>query len=118
MRRDPGDGTQIVPGHKGRSHLFDYGDGLLGVAVIPASGSAYWWNAAREVFAAVGMAIRQNGDHEGIATFDPQSPEQTRLALKYAGVRRRKQISAEHKAKLQAGLLRAKTSLVGEGLTA
>jgi hypothetical protein len=53
------DGTTIIPGRKGKSHLFEYDDELLGVMVMPDTGTAHWWNAARAAFLGVGMEIRQ-----------------------------------------------------------
>jgi hypothetical protein len=39
------------------------------------------------------MQITQNCDQEGVATFDPEKPEQVRLALKYTDVKRRRRVS-------------------------
>jgi hypothetical protein len=90
---DKGDGTTIIPGRKGASHLFEYGEGLLGVLVLPNAGTAHWWNAAREAFRRAGMEIRQDCDQEGIATFNAENPEQVCLALKYTGVTRKRNVS-------------------------
>jgi hypothetical protein len=90
---DKGDGTTIIPGRKGASHLFEYGEGLLGVPVMPNAGTAHWWNAARESFRRGGMEIRQDCDGEGVATFDPDNSEHVRLALKYAGITRKRNVS-------------------------
>jgi hypothetical protein len=93
LKRDKQDDTVIILGHKGKSHAYEYGEGLLGVMVMPEVETSHWWTAARKAFLAAGMRIRQNGDFEGAATFDPRNPEQVKVALKYAGVRRRRGMS-------------------------
>ncbi len=55
IQTDPQDATTIIPGRKGLSHVFEYGEGLLGVVVMPNAGTAHWWNAARGAFVASGM---------------------------------------------------------------
>ena len=91
--RTRGRGHTTIPGWKAASHLFELGEGLLGVMVMPEVGPAHWWNAARGAFPRAGMLIRQDCDGEGTATFDPNDPEQVRLALKYAGVTRKRKVS-------------------------
>jgi hypothetical protein len=100
ITHDPEDGTVIIRGRRGVCHLYEYGEGLLGVMILPETGTSHWWTAARKAFMAAGMQIRQNGDCEGAATFDPQKPEQVKAALKYAGVRRRRGISAAQRESL------------------
>ena len=87
------DGTTIIPGRKGKSHLFEYDSEFLGVMVMPENSTAHWWNAASAAFLRSGMEIRQDCDHEGTAIFDPENREQARLALKYAGITRKRQVS-------------------------
>lgn len=79
-------GETIAPGKKGDSHIFDYGDGQLGVMIMPGPKETRTWNNARKAFLAAGMEITQNAEHEGAATFDPDDKEQVRLAKKYAGI--------------------------------
>ena len=105
IRRDS-DGTDIIPGRKGKSHLFEYDTGVLAVMIMPETGGAHWWSAARAKFLAVGMQIRQNGDREGTATFDPNNRKQAKLAMKYAGVKPKRQVSPEQYAILVSRLKR------------
>jgi hypothetical protein len=100
ITRDPENGTTIIRGRKGKSHLFEYDDGVLGVLVMSEAGTAHWWNAARAAFLRAGMQITQDCDGEGAATFDPENPEQVRLALKYAGVTRRRRVSEAQRRRL------------------
>jgi hypothetical protein len=100
VKRDPEDGTPVIPGRKGKSHLFEYDDGVLGVLLMPEAGTAHWWNAALAAFLRAGMEIIQDFDQEGVATFDPENPEQVRLALKYADVRRRRSVSEAQRQRL------------------
>jgi hypothetical protein len=100
VQRDSGDNTPIIRGRKGKSHLFDYGEGILGVLVMPEAGTAHWWNAARAAFVRAGMDITQAGDQEGGATFEPEKPAQVRLALKYADVKARRRVSEAERERL------------------
>jgi len=98
--RDPEDRTAIIRGRKGKSHLFEYGEGLLGVLVMPEVSTAHWWNACRTAFLGAGMQITQDGDQQGAATFDPRNPEQVRLALKFADVKRQRKVSEAERRRL------------------
>jgi hypothetical protein len=112
-RLGKGDATMIIPGRKGASHLFEYGEGLLGVLVMPNTGTAHWWNAARDAFRHAGMQIRQDCHGEGTATFDPDNSEQVRLALRYAGVTRKRNVSEATRDRLkQIGFRRSISEVV------
>ena len=93
LRRCPDDGTEIIPGNKGKSHVFEFDDGILAVMIMPETGNAHAWSAARAAFTKTGMKVEQNGDGEGTATFDPANRKQVRVALQYAGVRRGRKLS-------------------------
>src|SRR5262249_21393892 len=90
LKLDPQDDTLIIPGKRGQSHLYEYGDNRIGVMILPDTPSARAWRAARKAFKKVGMKIVQNGDYEGAATFDPENDAQVQVALKYARVRPRR----------------------------
>lgn len=106
LQRDPNDGTDIIPGREGQSHIFEYDDQLLGVLILPyvhnPDATAHRWKAARAAFTAAGMVIRQNGDCEGTASFDPANPEQAKLAMRYARIKPKRRLSPEHRASLAA----------------
>jgi hypothetical protein len=104
LRRDPDDATEIIPGRIGRSHVFEYGAGLLGALIMRKHPTAHYWNNAKRAFRAVGMAITQNAECEGCATFDPNNAEQVRVALKYATVKRKRQPSPAQLASLAKGV--------------
>ena len=102
IQTDPQDATTIIPGRKGLSHVFEYGEGLLGVMVMLNARAAHRWNAARSAFAESGMSVRQDGDQEGVTAFDPENWEQVRLALKYAEVNRKRRVSEKDRQRLVA----------------
>jgi hypothetical protein len=107
----PDDGTEIIPGHEGHSHIFEYDSDFLGVLIMPNTGTAHRWNAARSTFIAAGMEIRQNGDSEGTASFDPNNSDQVRLALRYAKIRSKRKISESQKQRLrEVGFKRSSVS--------
>jgi hypothetical protein len=87
LQCDPDDGTDIIHGREGHSHIFEYSDDLLGVMVMPCTSTAHRWKTARAAFESSGMIIRQAGDDEGTTTFDPAQIIQVRLAMKYARVK-------------------------------
>jgi hypothetical protein len=51
------------------------------------------WTILRKRMLAAGFEIRQNGDWEGTATFDPADSAQARLAIKVIGARKKRRIS-------------------------
>jgi len=78
------------------------------VLMFPVDGSksAKWANAKRKLLNA-GFTIKQDGDSEGVALFDPEHKAQAKLAMKFAGIRTR-QLSPERKAALTAQLAAAR----------
>ena len=95
------DETEIVPGREGNSHIFEYDSDLLGVMIMPNTGTAHRWKVARSAFIAAGMRIHQNGDSEGTASFDPSDSDQVRLALRYGKIRPKRRISESQKERLR-----------------
>ena len=95
------DGTSIVLGRPAGSHIYEYGEGELGVMLMPDSSRR--WAAARRAFTRAGLRIRQNADCEGAASFDPTNPDQAKLALKCARVRHRRRASEKQLSALEAG---------------
>jgi hypothetical protein len=78
-------GELIVPGRMG--HVYEHGPGRFGVYVECATKRA--WSSAKRTLTAAGFTVRQNGDTEDTALFDPASGQQARLALATAKVRKR-----------------------------
>lgn len=79
-------GDEIIPGANG--HIGDgYNDGL-GVYVNGESSRS--WTFTRHKMESAGMRIRQNGDVDGVAVFDPTDPAQPRLAIEVAGIKTRR----------------------------
>jgi hypothetical protein len=58
------------------------------------------WNAFKRAATDAGMTLRQNGDSEGLLSFDPANKEQLKLAIKIAGVRPKRQMSEKQLAHL------------------
>jgi len=63
-----------------RSHVFEGFDGRLGVCLMYAKKQQ--WRDARRMLESVGCIIRQDGETEGTAAFDPANTVQTELALR------------------------------------
>lgn len=98
-------GDVVIPGRKlsaqRGSHIFDgYVDGRLGVCLM--LGSPRKWTTARRKLLAAGFTIKQDGQTEGIATFDPAERTQSRLAIKLAGVKTRRMAQAPSPAQVAA----------------
>jgi hypothetical protein len=87
-RKRDDDDTTIVPGKNG--HIFDYGDGRLGVLIMPKAVHPRIWNKARAAFEKLGMTVTLDCDGEGITTFNPESAEQCQAAIKHAGISARR----------------------------
>jgi hypothetical protein len=92
--------TRRIYGH----HVYDCGDGRFGALLmfhvdagheIGGSGKTAKWTFAKEKLKAAGFSIFRDGDAEGIALFNPEDKQQSRLALKIAGCRLRRQLSPE-----------------------
>ena len=85
-------------------HLYEYDEGELGLLVLSEvqNPRPRRWAAIRKKCLAAGMILRQNGDDEGALSFDPNNRQQSRLAIKIAGYRPKRQLSPEHRAKLLA----------------
>jgi hypothetical protein len=103
----------VIRGKDG--HICEYSDREL-AAVFPPGlekrgghlegrGIGIWtpnrWNAFKRSAEAFGMKLRQNGDSEGVLSFDPENKQQVKLALKIAGARPRKKLSQEQLLVLQ-----------------
>jgi hypothetical protein len=99
-------GDTIIPGkqHKfadGQSSIFGgYDDGQLGVALL--FGTKKKWGNARRKLQAEAFTVRQDGDTEGILTFNPENAKQARLAIKAAGVRVKKNMGIPSPAQILA----------------
>jgi len=95
--------------------IYEHGDGRFAVLLMfPADDSkSAKWSHARKKLTNAGFAIKQDGDAEGIALFDPEQKAQAKLALKLAGIHTR-QLSPERRAVLAAQLVTARAKKAGE----
>jgi hypothetical protein len=101
--RDRGDGTVLIPGNHDQTSISEWSDTELAVMFItPASKPArpYFWRKHRDAGLAAGMRLIQNGDAEGVLGFDPTKPEQAKIALRPAGVKRKRQMTPKQTATL------------------
>jgi hypothetical protein len=103
------DETKIIPGRHG--HLYQHDLGKLGLMYMPAKAkTGEMWNTRRKAGAAVGMELHQDADREGIFVFDPANIEQAKLAIRIAGVKRRRIMSDAQKEVLLKRLDRSTTA--------
>ena len=85
--------------------IYEYGDGTLGVMVLPDPPRRGVWVRIRDKFARIGITITQNGDQEGAAVFDPSILQQAQAAIDAIRARKIRTLSPERRAKLlQVGL--------------
>ncbi len=118
-----GDGETFIPGTQweypptGRMYghqIYEHGELFALLLMFPVEGhedggpgkSAKWVNAKKKLINA-GFTLKQDGDAEGVALFNPEDKAQAKVALKMAGVRTR-QLSPERKAVLAAQLAQAR----------
>jgi hypothetical protein len=128
------DGETFIPGTQWDAEhsttnghqVYEYGDGRLALLLmfpvdaeaheIGGSGKSAKWVHARKKLIEAGLTIKQNGDAEGVALFNPEDKAQAKLALKMAGVRTR-QLSPERKAALATQLAAARAKKSTESST-
>jgi hypothetical protein len=112
------DGTTVIHGQAG-CHLYEYDEGELGLLVLSEvqNPPPRRWAAIRKKCLAAGMILRQNGDDEGALSFDPNNRQQSRLAIKIAGARPKRQLSPEHRARLLAVAFQKRSNPTLEGVS-
>jgi hypothetical protein len=125
VRQDKDDGTDIIPGRPGFSHIYEYSDDELGVVFLPYKTVAeperprLWNSHARKALDA-GMTMRQNGDTEGTFSFNAENQEQAKLAIHIAGIKAKRRVSPEQRARtteiLAAARQRRQAALSGTPL--
>ncbi len=94
-------GELIISGRTGQ--IFSYDRSRMGVMFLPNPAPAIrQWNIHRKALERVGCVILQDCEGEGTALFDPENAEQVMLALRVAGVRTKRKLSATHLAALLA----------------
>jgi hypothetical protein len=94
------DGTAVIFGRTGQ--LFEYDNSQLGVIYSnPKDLTSQRWNTFRGDALKAGMELIQHGDREGSLAFDPKDRLQTRIAIKGAGVKRKRVMSEAQKASLE-----------------
>jgi hypothetical protein len=91
---DREDSTMIIAGKNGASHVFEYADGVLGFMLMPSRKSNQW-NFLRSKLVAPSFRITQDGEIEGVATFDHDDAEAVELVLKVCRIHARRQIGAK-----------------------
>jgi hypothetical protein len=57
--------------------------------VMPTPPRRQYWGFTKAKLVAGGFRVVQDGDGEGVATFDPTDPNQVKLAVRAAAVKRR-----------------------------
>ena len=96
----------IISGKQG--HIYEYGSGKVGICIMSRSGNVYRWNKFRRAFQEAGMEITQNGEYEGCAIFDPENDDQVALAIRCAGIKRKRQVRTETRDVMIANLAMAR----------
>jgi hypothetical protein len=89
-------GDPIVPGRRSAEHhIFDNGDGPLGVCLL--FGSSAKWTFAKRKGEGAGLIVRQDGYGEGTMLFDPADQQAARMALTLTGARIKRLLTIEQK---------------------
>ena len=108
VKRSRQDDTDNIVGRLGE--IYEYSDYELALMLCGGPIGTGRWARMRSRCLAAGMTLRQNGDDEGALSFDPENKKQASLAIKLAGARPRRRLSAEHKAALLAANRRTQFS--------
>lgn len=85
------DGSQVINGRRGKIYLFD----VRHLAVLVLNLTPRRWGNARRSGQEVGMRVLQDGDAEGTMLFDPTNPDHAKVAIKVAGVKKKRTMSPE-----------------------
>lgn len=86
-------GEVIIRGVYG--HIYFHSSSRMGVLLMTTPRR---WGTRRRLFTNAGFQVIQNGDCEGTALFDPADASRVRLAIKAAGVRRKRAMTPEQRA--------------------
>ena len=98
LKTDNADGTEVIFGRTGQIYEYDL-DLLCVMFILPKDAKARprTWQNVRTKCLAAGMILRQNGDAEGSLSFDAENHEQSRLAIKVAGVQQKRNLSEDQR---------------------
>lgn len=97
IRSGEGEDEKIIPGKYG--HIYQDGK-RMAVLFMPDPNAERpprpkRWTAHRKAILKAGATIKLDCEDEGIAFFDPESKEQARLAIKIAGIKRKRLLTPE-----------------------
>lgn len=99
---DKQDLTEIISGRTGQ--IYDHGEGLLAVMFLPPKGR--WmprkWGNVRRACIEAGMTLLLDCDSEGSLSFDSENQDEAKLAIRVAGIKSRRRLSDEQRARLRA----------------
>jgi hypothetical protein len=87
-----------------RNHIYDNHDGRFGVCFMFVI--TRMWNNTRRKLQTAGFTVKQDGATEGTLLFDPTNSEQTKLAIRTAGIRLRREPPTEEQRIQMANRLR------------
>lgn len=88
------DGTQIIPGKSGDSHIYEYNETKLAFMLMPSRKTSQW-GLLRSKLAAPAFEVTQDGDGEGCAVFDHNDTEAVRLVLNICRIFPKRLVSPE-----------------------
>jgi hypothetical protein len=97
------------------AHVFDCGDGKRSGLLLLFQTKPKWTYAKKKLVAA-GFTIKQDGDTEGTALFDPENCAQADVAFRVARIRVRKELTPERREALSARLSAARQSKTASNL--
>ncbi len=95
-------------------HVYDHGDGKRFGILLLLKTKLQWTHAKKQLVAA-GFTIKQNGDTEGTALFNPEDAAQVRLAFKLARINPKRVMSESQRLVLMEARKRLPQTLRPEG---
>src|SRR5260370_38023578 len=97
-------------------HVYDHGDGQrFGLLLLLKTKRA--WNSAKRELAAAGFTLKQNGDTQGTALFNPEDAAQVHVAFKLARIRARKEMTPEARAAASERMRRIRLTPLKQGVS-
>lgn len=106
-KEDKQDGTMIIAGTLGHLYMYDEDENLVGAMFLPPKPHQGWGHRKREL-TQLGAVVRQNGDQEGVVSFEAENHKAMRTAMKLLGIKTKKRLSEEQIQKMTANLARAR----------
>jgi len=106
-------GEEIITSRNPLRHVYDHGDGKRFGVLLLLKTKQQWTYAKRQLLDA-GFTIKQNGETEGTALFNPEDPAQVKLAFKLARINPKRVMSESQRLALAKARIKLSQTIAPE----